>query len=224
MIKLLGVYKTYTIKNINTIALRDVNINIERGEFISITGPSGSGKSTLLNIIGCMDCMDQGEYIFDNINVKNLKSKELSIFRNKKIGFVFQSYNLISNFTALENVEAPMGYAGIDIRKRRAAAYELLEKLNIKEKANNLPSEMSGGEQQRVAIARALANNPDIILADEPTGNLDRKNSFDIMKIFKELNDGKKTILVVTHDEKIAEYAKRVIKIEDGKVIIDIIV
>ncbi|WP_297488416.1 ABC transporter ATP-binding protein [Thermococcus sp.] len=219
VLKALGIYKSYPMgKGITVPALRGANIEIGRGEFVGIIGPSGSGKTTLLNILGLLDTPDSGELYVEGRNVVGLSDDELSEIRLRKIGFVFQHYNLIPILTALENVELPMILAGKppDVRIKRAE--ELLGMVGIADIASHKPSEMSGGQQQRVAIARALANEPSIVLADEPTGNLDTKASGEIVKLMKNLNRKKKTtFVVVTHDVEVAREADRVLRIRDGK-------
>ncbi|MDP4182106.1 MAG: ABC transporter ATP-binding protein [Bacillota bacterium] len=224
MISLRNISKCYKGNGINTIALNDISLDIQKSEFVSIMGRSGCGKTTLLNILGCMDSFTSGEYIFEDINVKSLKGKSLAQFRNKKIGFVFQSFNLINEMTILENIEVPLGYAGIPGKKRKQVACELLESVRLCDKEKNYPSQLSGGQQQRVAIARALANCPEIILADEPTGNLDKKNAEEIMNILNDLNELGATLVVITHDEVVANYAKRKIILDDGSVISDTLI
>ncbi|AEV67933.1 ABC transporter ATP-binding protein [Acetivibrio clariflavus] len=217
MIELKNISKSYKGKGVFTRALVNVSLRVEPGDFIAIMGRSGSGKTTLLNILGCMDRFDEGEYLFDNVNIHKYREKELANFRNKNIGFIFQAFNLINDMTAVENVELPMGFAGLNSRERRTNAMKLLDDVGLKDKAFNKPLELSGGQQQRVAIARALANNPKIILADEPTGNLDEESGFQIMDLLKNLNNQKKvTIIMVTHDEQIAKYADRIVYMRDG--------
>lgn len=221
MIKLNNIRKIYKGQGVQTEALKGINIDIKRSEFVSIMGCSGCGKTTLLNILGCMDGFDEGEYFFNGESIKLLKGIELARFRNKKIGFIFQAFNLINEMTALENVEVPLGYAGVSRRQRKEIAFEMLKKVGLADKMQNYPGQLSGGQQQRVAIARALANNPDIILADEPTGNLDSKNSMELMELIQSLNKSCTTLVVVTHDEKVADYAKRKITMNDGIIVHD---
>jgi len=217
-----NVWKVYKIGETEIQALKDINLRIKEGEMIGIFGPSGSGKSSLVHIIGCMDKPTKGEVYLFGKNVLTLKDRELAELRKKYIGFVFQMFYLFPNMTALENVEIPMILAGVPKKKRVERAKELLKAVNLLEKANSLPSQLSGGEQQRVAIARALANDPRIILADEPTGSLDVKSSDMVMDLFKKLNkEYGKTIIIVTHDIKIAENVDRIIVIKKGSIAAD---
>ena len=197
-------------------ALKGVNLNVDKGEFVSIMGPSGSGKSTLMNIIGCLDTPSSGEYALDNKLVNQLDDNELAEIRNKKIGFVFQSFNLLSRNNALKNVMLPLSYAGFDKKTAKIKALESLDKVGLIDRVDHKPSELSGGQQQRVAIARALVNNPSIVFADEPTGNLDSKTGDEIMSLFRELNNNGQTIIVITHEKYISDQTKRVITIKDG--------
>lgn len=201
-----------------------VDLEVKKGEFVSIMGSSGSGKSTLMNILGCLDKPTSGDYILDGINISKVKDSQLSQIRNKKIGFVFQSFNLLPKLNALENVELPMVYAGIDSATRRKKAENTLEWVGLAGRMKHKPNEMSGGQRQRVAIARALVNDPAIILADEPTGNLDSKSTFEIIDIFQRLNEGGATIVMVTHEPDVAEYTKRIVTFKDGHKISDEIV
>ncbi|KPU26908.1 macrolide ABC transporter ATP-binding protein [Caloranaerobacter sp. TR13] len=221
MIKLEGLTKIYKMGDISVTALKDVNLSIEKEEFVAIMGPSGSGKSTLMNIIGCLDKPTKGKYALDGVSIQGLNDDELAAIRNKKIGFVFQAFNLLPRTTALRNVELPMMYAGVPAKERRKRAIELLEKVGLGDRIDHKPNELSGGQRQRVAIARALVNNPAIILADEPTGNLDTKSGEEIMDIFKNLNEEGVTIIIVTHEADIAQKAKRVVTFRDGVVIED---
>jgi putative ABC transport system ATP-binding protein len=223
MIKLDNIRKIYKGQGIETEALKGINFEIGTTEFVAIMGRSGCGKTTLLNILGCMDSFDDGEYLFEGTSIKLLKGKELARFRNKKIGFIFQSFNLINEMTALENVEVPLGYAGISKNQRKEIAYEMLKKVGMSDKTKNYPTQLSGGQQQRVAIARALANNPQIILADEPTGNLDSKSGMEVMELLQTLNLKGTTLVMVTHDEKISEYGNRKIILDDGCIKTDIL-
>ncbi len=208
--------KTYKNGHIEVEALKNANINIYKEEFVAIMGPSGSGKSTLMNIIGCLDRSTNGEYWLDGVNISSLNEGELAKIRNLKIGFVFQSFNLLPRITALQNVELPMIYAGIGSKERRRRASAALERVGLEERMHHKPNEMSGGQKQRVAIARALVNSPSIILADEPTGNLDSTSSEEIMAVFQDLNREGVTLVLVTHEPDIAEHTKRVLKFRDG--------
>lgn len=205
-------------KNNENYALNDVSLSIEKGDFIAIMGPSGSGKSTLLNIIGCLDIPTSGEYIIDNFNVKELNNRKLANLRNSTFGFVVQYFALIDNKSVYDNVKLPLEYAKVKRKDKKEKVLSVLKSLNIDMKLNNIPKELSGGQCQRVAIARALVNEPNIILADEPTGALDSVTGQEVINILKELNKSGKTIIIVTHDEKIAAQADRIIKIIDGKI------
>ncbi len=203
-------------------ALKGVNFSVEKGEFLTIMGSSGSGKTTLLNILGCLDKPSDGTYLLDGINAASLNRNELSELRNKKIGFIFQAYNLLPRTTALENVQLPLYYnAEVSSEERKERAINALKAVKLEGRMNHLPSELSGGQQQRVAIARALVNDPVLILADEATGNLDTKTSYEIMKLIQELNQQMKTIIFVTHEPDIAAFSKRTITLRDGKIIKD---
>jgi putative ABC transport system ATP-binding protein len=215
------IHKVYKMGDVDVHALRGVSLKIGRGEFVSIMGSSGSGKSTFMNIIGCLDTPTSGRYFLEGTDVSSLSKDELAQIRNKKIGFVFQNFNLLSRATAIENVELPLIYNGTASGKRTRRAQEALEMLGLKGRERHYPSQLSGGQQQRVAIARAIINEPSIILADEPTGNLDTATSMEIMEIFKMLNDGGKTIIMVTHESDIASYAQRIVSFRDGQVIDD---
>jgi len=219
MIELKGVKKIYQMDHVKVAALRGIDLKIEEGEYVAIMGPSGSGKSTLMHIIGCLDRPTEGLYIFRNTPVHELTEEELAEIRRDRVGFVFQNFNLLPRITARENVELPMIYKGIKAKERHQRAVELLRKVGLGARVNHKPTELSGGERQRVAIARALANEPDIILADEPTGNLDTKTEEEILKIFDQLWDEGKTIIVVTHDPEVAAHAKKIIHILDGKIV-----
>jgi hypothetical protein len=198
--------------------LKDINLEIERGELVSIMGSSGSGKSTLLNILGILDTYDTGEYHLDGVLIKNLSENRAAELRNHMIGFVFQSFNLISYKNAIENVALPLFYQGVSRKKRNRLAMEQLERLGLADRAHHLPGELSGGQKQRVAIARSLITNPSIILADEPTGALDSKTSHDVMQIFRQLNDEGMTIVIVTHDPGVGEQTNRIIRLVDGQI------
>jgi putative ABC transport system ATP-binding protein len=213
-----NISKTYGKPPLQVYALRETNLRIKQGDYIAIIGPSGSGKSTLMNLLGCLDKPSSGNIIIDGSDVSTLNENELARIRREKIGFIFQKYNLIPTLNALENVELSMGFAGVDSQTRTKKAKQLLEMVELSKRLTHKPSEMSGGEQQRVAIARALANNPSIILADEPTGNVDTKSGDNIMRILEEVNKRGETIIVVTHNMAIAQRAKRVLRIQDGEV------
>ncbi|MTI67113.1 MAG: ABC transporter ATP-binding protein [Firmicutes bacterium] len=221
MIQLKNLTKVYDTGAVKVEALKNVDLNIDKGEFISIMGPSGSGKSTLMNVLGCLDKATLGEYYLDDVKISELDDNELAKIRNKKIGFVFQSFNLLSKTPAIKNVELPMMYAGAHLKERRKKALELLEKVGLLDRKDHKPNELSGGQKQRVAIARALVNNPSIVLADEPTGNLDTKSGEEIMGIFQALNNEGVTIILVTHEEEIANHSKRVVTFRDGLLIED---
>jgi putative ABC transport system ATP-binding protein len=222
VIKMENVSKIYANGPTEVRALDNVSLTIGKGEFVAIMGASGSGKSTLMNLIGCLDRATEGEYFLEGIDIKEKEDDELSYVRNQKIGFVFQSFNLVARTSALKNVELPMIYAKIGRQDRNERAKLLLENVGLADRGHHVPSELSGGQKQRVAIARALANNPAIILADEPTGNLDSKSSMEIMEIFERLNrENGTTVIVVTHETDIASFASRVITFRDGKLILD---
>ncbi|MDD7392207.1 MAG: ABC transporter ATP-binding protein [Fusobacteriaceae bacterium] len=219
MIKVNKINKTYVNGGTELRVLKDVSFQVEKGEFLAIMGSSGSGKSTMMNILGCLDSEYQGEYLLDGIDISKMSQDELSEIRNKKIGFIFQSFNLLPKLTAVENVELPLIYSGIKKAERYKRAMKLLELVGLKERAEHRPNELSGGQRQRVAIARALINEPSIILADEPTGNLDSKSEEEIMKILIDLNKMGKTIIIVTHEPNIGESANRKIIFKDGEII-----
>jgi len=218
ILQLDNVSKTYNAGSQPLHVLKKVNLEIEKGDFIAIMGPSGSGKSTLMHIAGCLDTPTSGKVIFENKDISKLSEAELAQIRNKKIGFVFQTFNLIPRTTTLDNVQLPLIYAGVEAEKRKTRARETLEQLGLKERAFHFPNQLSGGEQQRTAIARALINKPSIILADEPTGNLDSKTGKEIIDIFKKLNKEGNTVVLVTHDEQIAKNARKIIRIYDGEI------
>ena len=213
--------KVYKNGKIQVKALHDISFHVNKGEFVSIMGASGSGKTTLLHILGCLDRANEGTYVLDGVNVSELKDKDFAIIRNRKIGFVFQTFNLLPKLTILENVELPMLYAGIKTKERHERAMSALERVGLGERVKHKPNEISGGQKQRVAIARALVNNPAIILADEPTGNLDSKSGEEIMRIFEGLNNEGATIVMVTHEPEIAEHTKRKVVFRDGRIIAD---
>lgn len=210
------VSKKYVMGSEVIMALKSISINIDKGEYVAFMGPSGSGKSTLMNIIGCLDTPTAGTYILNDNDVSDLTENELAEIRNKEIGFVFQTFNLLSRASALENVALPLIYAGYSSSEREEKALEALAGVGLEDRAHHKPNELSGGQRQRVAIARALVNDPSIILADEPTGNLDSKTSYDIMDLFQDLHDKGNTIIMVTHEEDIAEYSHRIIRLRDG--------
>src|SRR3982074_2429593 len=218
VIRVEDAHKYYELGETRVHALRGVSLRIERGEFVAIMGASGSGKSTFMNILGCLDKPTTGRYLLEGIEVSSLSKKELAAIRNRKIGFVFQGFNLLSRTTALENVELPTLYAQMAKERRQARAKEVLELVGLGERMDHFPSQLSGGQQQRVAIARALVNKPAILLADEPTGNLDSRTSVALMQIFQGLNERGLTIVLVTHEVDIAQFAKRVIVFRDGRI------
>jgi putative ABC transport system ATP-binding protein len=218
LIETRDLWKTYVMGDEEIHALRGVSIAIERGEYVAIMGPSGSGKSTLMNLIGCLDTPTKGSYLLNDKEVASMNDDELARIRNEEIGFVFQTFNLLPRATALHNVELPLVYAGVSGRVRQERAKQALEKVELSSRSTHRPNELSGGQRQRVAIARALVNNPSILLADEPTGNLDSKTGTEIMGVFARLHEGGNTIILVTHEPDIAAYAHRVISIRDGQV------
>ncbi|MEM2953340.1 MAG: ABC transporter ATP-binding protein [Candidatus Bathyarchaeia archaeon] len=219
MVEAVGLKKTYMLGKVPVEALRGVNLKVEEGEFLSILGPSGSGKSTLLNLIGALDKPTSGKILIENVDISTLNDGQLAHLR-RKVGFVFQFFNLIPRFTARQNVELPMAIAGLNGKERRKRAEELLETVGLRERMNHKPAELSGGEQQRVAIARALANNPRFLLMDEPTGNIDSKNAYEIMQLVKKLNREKGvTIIMVTHDQRLAKEANRTLHMLDGVIV-----
>ena len=218
LIETRDLWKTYVMGEEEIHALRGVSITIERGEYVAIMGPSGSGKSTLMNLIGCLDTPSKGSYLLNDKEVADMNDDELAQIRNQEIGFVFQTFNLLPRATALHNVELPLIYAGMPSKERQERARQALDKVDLIPRASHRPNELSGGQRQRVAIARALVNNPSILLADEPTGNLDSKTGNEIMGVFDRLHEGGNTIVLVTHEADIAAYAHRAIHIRDGQV------
>lgn len=221
VIDIQGITKTYVNGKLSVPVLHGIDLVVNKGEFVSIMGPSGSGKSTFMNILGCLDRPTTGSYRLNGDEVATLSDDELAYVRNKQIGFVFQSFNLLTKLTALENVALPMIYAGVNKKMRIERATQLLQSVGLGERMDHLPSELSGGQRQRVAIARALANNPAIIMADEPTGNLDSKSTIDVMNIFRGLHDEGRTILLVTHEPDIATYASHNVVLKDGIIVED---
>ncbi len=215
------VSKTFELGQIKVRALREVSLQIARGDFVAIMGSSGSGKSTLMNILGCLDLPTGGRYLIDGTDVRDMDEDDLADLRNRKIGFVFQSFNLVARTSALANVELPLAYAGVDRQTRRERAKQALAAVGMAKRLHHQPSELSGGQQQRVAVARALVTNPTLILADEPTGNLDSRSTEEVLRIFAHLNEERRTVVLITHEPDVAEQAKRVIHLSDGRVIED---
>lgn len=221
MISTENLEKHYEVGPEKVFALKGINLSIDKGEFVSIMGPSGSGKTTLMNIIGCLDSPSKGDYFLNGKLVSELNDDELAQIRNKEIGFIFQSFNLLARNSALSNVLLPTKYAGLDEKKSLSRAKEMLELVGLSDRTDHAPSELSGGQQQRVAIARALVNEPSIIFADEPTGNLDSKTGQDVMNLLKNLNNNGQTIIIITHEDNIASQSNRIIKIKDGLIEVD---
>ncbi|MFL0081540.1 ABC transporter ATP-binding protein [Tenacibaculum maritimum] len=221
MIDIKGLHKSYPIGKDSLHVLKGIDLHIKEGEFVSIMGSSGSGKSTLLNIVGLLDSHDEGTYYLNGELIENLNEKKAAILRNKFLGFIFQSFNLISYKTALENVALPLYYKGVPRKERAQIALDYLEKVGLKDWANHLPNELSGGQKQRVAIARALATKPKVVLADEPTGALDSTTTNSVMDLLKEINDEGMTVFVITHEEEVAEQTKRIVRLKDGVIISD---
>lgn len=217
VLELREIYKDYMQGKDAVPVLRNINLSVEEGEYLAVMGPSGSGKSTLMNIIGCLDRQTSGMFIFDDTDISTCKDKELSEIRNRKIGFVFQNFNLLPRQSALENVELPLLYAGVNKKERRERAAEALVKVGLEDRMNFRPTQLSGGQKQRVAIARAMVNSPRLLLADEPTGALDTKSGEQVMELFRELNDKGVTIVMITHEREIADHAKRIMFIRDGE-------
>lgn len=218
LLELRHIYKSYQQDKITIPVLKDINLSVEEGEYLAIMGPSGSGKTTMMNLIGCLDRPTKGDYILEGKSVVKYTEDQLSDLRLNTLGFVFQNFNLLSKQTALDNVALPLIYAGIPLRKRNEIAYEALKRVGLEERVKFRPSQLSGGQQQRVAIARALVNRPKIILADEPTGALDSKSGIQVMDLFQQMNDEGVTVIMITHDSKIAHHAKRIVHIFDGEI------
>jgi len=218
VIEIKGIGKTYVIGDVVVEALRSVDLQIKKGEYVALMGPSGSGKSTLMNILGCLDTPSRGKYLLNGTDVSHMSDNELAQIRNKEIGFIFQTFNLLARNTSLENVALPLVYAGIGKKERLAIARDSLKSVGLADRVDHKPNELSGGQRQRVAIARALVNKPAIILADEPTGNLDTKTSHEIMDLLEEIHQQGNTVIIVTHEEDIAHYAHRVVRLRDGLV------
>jgi putative ABC transport system ATP-binding protein len=221
VIEVTGLHKTYGSGPTAVAALRGIDLTVSAGAYLAIMGASGSGKSTLLNLIGCLDVPTEGRYRLDGIDVGSLNERQLSLLRNRKLGFIFQSYNLVPRTSALSNVELPLVYAGMGRRERRQRAMAALEQVGLTDRARHLPSELSGGQQQRVAIARALVNSPALLLADEPTGNLDSASTSDVLGVFDRLNALGRTIVVITHEDEVARHAARVVRVSDGRIVSD---
>ena len=218
MIEIKGITKTYYTGGEPLTALNKINLRIEKGEFTSIMGPSGSGKSTMMNILGLLDRFDAGTYFLNGQDVSNLSDNESALVRNKEIGFIFQSFNLMPRMTILENVELPMVYANVPKKERRERALKALDRVGLSDRVKHRPNEISGGQKQRVAIARAIVNQPSVLMADEPTGNLDSKTTLEIMRIFQEINAEGTTVVMVTHEPEVAEYTKRMVLFRDGEI------
>lgn len=221
VVRITDVKRTYFMGKVEVNALCGINLSVARGEFVSIMGPSGCGKSTLMHIVGCLDRPTSGHVHLDEVDVDELDDNSLAEIRNKKVGFVFQTFNLLPKLNAVENVELPLIYAGVGLEERRAKAAQLLEVVGLRDRMFHKPSELSGGQSQRVAIARSLANDPSIVLADEPTGNLDSTSGEEIIHLFQELNGRGITLIIVTHDQEIAEHSKRIVRLKDGLVLSD---
>ncbi len=218
LIKITGITRNFTLGNETVYVLKGIDLSIRKGEYVALMGPSGSGKSTLMNLLGCLDTPTSGQYILNGKDVSQMSDDELAEIRNKEIGFVFQTFNLLPRTTALDNVALPMVYAGYSKSERKARASEVLGQVGLSDRMDHRPNQLSGGQRQRVAIGRALVNKPSIILADEPTGNLDSKTSVEIMRLFNEIHANGNTVILVTHEEDIAAYAHRVIRLRDGRI------
>lgn len=218
IIEVKNICKSYSIGGEELRVLNNISLTVQEGEFVAIIGPSGSGKSTLMNVIGCLDLCDSGLYILDNMNIKDLSDDELAEIRNNKIGFIFQQFNLLNRLTAIENIELPLIYKGMESEERNKLSLQAIERVGLSNRKNHTPNQLSGGQEQRVAIARALVTNPKILLADEPTGALDSRSSREILQIIKELNSEGRTVIMITHDNSIAGEAERIIQIRDGKI------
>lgn len=216
VIEIKGIGKTYRIGEVVVNALREVDLNINKGEYVALMGPSGSGKSTLMNILGCLDTPSRGKYFLNSTDVSNMTDNALAEIRNKEIGFIFQTFNLLARNTSIDNVALPLVYAGLPKKERIAKAENALRSVGLGDRMDHKPNELSGGQRQRVAIARALVNSPSIILADEPTGNLDSKTSYEIMELIEKIHEAGNTVIIVTHEEDIAKRAKRIVRLRDG--------
>ena len=219
LIKTIDLSRNYYLGENVVMALRDVSMTIANGDFLAIMGPSGSGKSTAMNLIGCLDTPTSGQFLFDNVDVANLTGDELADIRNKKIGFVFQSFNLLARTSALENVQLPLMYSGVERSARKASAERVLAEVGLADRMDHHPSQLSGGQQQRVAVARALVNDPSLILADEPTGALDTRTGIEIMALFQKLNTSGITIIIITHEADVAKFARRILRFKDGQIV-----
>lgn len=222
VIELTGLRKTYGQGEAKVHALDGVDLLVERGDYLAIMGPSGSGKSTLMNIIGCLDVGSSGRYLLDGIDVRRLEERQLSLVRNRKIGFIFQSFNLIARTTAQRNVELPLAYAGVKAAERASRASAALARVGLANRATHVPAELSGGQQQRVAVARAIVTEPVLLLADEPTGALDSHSTLDVLALFDELAAAGRTVVVITHEDEVAHHAKRIIRMSDGRIVSDV--
>lgn len=218
VIRLEGVYKNYYLGKVEVPVLKGITLSITQNEYVALMGPSGSGKSTLMNILGCLDTVSKGKYYLNGEDVSRLKDNELAVIRNKSIGFVFQTFNLMPRMTALENVILPLVYAGVGSAERIRRATEMMQAVGLGDRMHHKPNELSGGQKQRVAIARALVNNPSIILADEPTGNLDSKTSIEIMALFEQIHGQGNTVIIVTHEDDISRHAHRIVRLKDGEI------